>query len=42
MYDDFCYRCGAIVAQFLDLDLENDDVNVFLKDFVLSTTNGLG
>ena len=31
-----------IVSQFLGLDLDNDDVNVFLKDFVLSTTNGLG
>ena len=31
-----------IVSQFLDLDLDNDDVNVFLKDFVLSATNGLG
>ena len=30
------------MGQFLDLDLDNDDINVFLKDFVLSTTNGLG
>ena len=36
-----CVRCEIIVSQFLNMDLDNDDVGAFLKDFVLPTTNEL-
>ena len=32
-----CHRSEKIVARFLELDLENDDLEAFLKDFVLPT-----
>ncbi|XP_065905616.1 mutS protein homolog 5-like [Dysidea avara] len=34
-------KCEIIVSQFLNMDLDNDDVGAFLKDFVLPTTNEL-
>ena len=35
------HRCEKIVARFLELDLENDDLESFLKDFVLPTGTGI-
>ena len=34
-------RCDKIVSKFLELDLENDDLMAFLKDFVLPTAEGV-
>ena len=31
------HRSEKIVSRFLELDLENDDLESFLKDFVLPT-----
>ena len=34
-------RCELIVARFMELDLENDDLEAFLKDFVLPTAKDI-
>ena len=35
------HRSEKIVSRFLELDLENDDLQAFLKDFVLPTGRGI-
>ena len=34
-------RCEKIVSRFMELDIENDDLVAFLKDFVLPTAKGI-
>ena len=35
------HRCAAMVSHFIDLDITNDDVSLFLKDYILPAAEGV-
>ena len=35
------HRCAAMVSHFIDLDITNDDVSLFLKDYILPAADGV-
>ena len=34
-------RCAAIISRFMELDIEQDDLVAFLRDYVIPTTEGV-